>query len=79
LEKKILSKKNTFEILWSEVWLMLILGLIGMYFDAAVVFLTNSQLFFWLAVAILWVNFPANNLNFHLKGEGEGIESRLPS
>ena len=32
---------------------MLILGLLGMYFDAAVVFVTNSKLFFRLAVAIL--------------------------
>ena len=34
--------------------LMLILGLLGMYFDAAVVFVTKSLLFFRLAVAILW-------------------------
>ena len=34
---------------------MLILGLLGMYFDAAVVFVTNSSLFFRLAVAILWL------------------------
>ena len=33
---------------------MLILGLLGMYSDAAVVFVTNSSLFFRLAVAILW-------------------------
>ena len=32
---------------------MLILGLLGMYFDAAVVFVRNSSLFFRLAVAIL--------------------------
>ena len=32
---------------------MLILGLLGMYFDAAVVFVTNSSLFFRLAAAIL--------------------------
>ena len=30
-----------------------ILGLLGMYFDAVVVFVTNSSLFFRLAVAIL--------------------------
>ena len=37
---------------------MLILGLLGMYFDAAVVFVTNSSLFFRLAVAILcWSMF----------------------
>ena len=34
---------------------MLILGLLGMYFDAAVVFVTNSSLLFRSAVAILWV------------------------
>ena len=33
--------------------MMLILGLLGMYFDAAVVFLPNSSLLFRLAVAIL--------------------------
>jgi hypothetical protein len=33
---------------------MLILGLLGMYFDAAVVFVTKSSLLFRLAVAILW-------------------------
>ena len=32
---------------------MLILGLLGIYFDAAVVFFTKSSLFFRLAVAIL--------------------------
>ena len=38
---------------------MLILGLLGMYFDAAVVFVTKSSLFFRLAVAILC------NLGYH--------------
>ena len=33
---------------------MLILGLLGMYFDAVEVFVTKSSLFFRLAVAILW-------------------------
>ena len=33
---------------------MLILGLLGMYFDAAVVFVMKSSLLFRLAVAILW-------------------------
>ena len=33
---------------------MLILGLLGMYFDAAVVFVTKSSLVFRLAMAILW-------------------------
>ena len=32
---------------------MLILGFLGMYFDAAVVFVTNSSLLLRLAVAIL--------------------------
>ena len=32
---------------------MLILGLLGVYFDAAVVFVTKSSLLFRLAVAIL--------------------------
>ena len=32
---------------------MLILGLLGMYFDAAVVFVTKSSLLFRLAMAIL--------------------------
>ena len=60
LKKKIVSlKKTSFEILWSGVWkggfqLMLILGLLGMYFDAAVVFVMKSSLLFRLTVAILW-------------------------
>ena len=35
---------------------MLILSLLGMYFDAAVVFVTNSSLLFRLAVAILCIS-----------------------
>ena len=42
---------------------MLILGLLGMYFDAAVVFVMNSSLFFRLAVAILW------NIHIYVKQE----------
>ena len=34
--------------------MMQILGLFGMYFDAVVVFVTNSSLLFRLAMAILW-------------------------
>ena len=34
--------------------LMLILGLLGMYFHAAVVFVTSRTLLLKLAVAILW-------------------------
>ena len=37
---------------------MLILGLQGMYFDAVVVFVTKSSLFFRLAVAILCYGWP---------------------
>ena len=33
---------------------MLILGLLGMYFDAAVVFVTSQTILFRLALAILW-------------------------
>ena len=36
---------------------MLILGLLGMYFDAAVVFVKKSSLFFRLAMAILCGRF----------------------
>ena len=51
-------KKISFEFLCSEVWkggfqLMLILGLLGMYFDAAVVFVTISSLSFRIAMAML--------------------------
>ena len=35
--------------------MMLILGLFGMYFDAAVVFLTNSSLLFRLVLTILCI------------------------
>ena len=38
---------------------MLILGLLGMYFDAAVVFVTSQTLFLRLALAILWTVGPA--------------------
>ena len=34
---------------------MLIMGLLGMYFDAVVVFVTSHSLLFRLAVAILWI------------------------
>ena len=37
--------------------MMLILGLLGMYFDAAVVFVTKSSLLFRLVVAILCKQF----------------------
>ena len=33
---------------------MLILGLLGMYFDSAVVFVTSQTFFLRLALAILW-------------------------
>ena len=60
LKKKVLSLKNLllkFYEVRSErgrFQLMLILGLLGVYFDAAMVFVTNSQLFFRLAMTILW-------------------------
>ena len=65
-QKKILERSENF---WNfsflkiyfikNVWkvgfqFMLILGLLGMYFDAVVVLVTKSSLFFRLAVAILW-------------------------
>ena len=49
---KIYIKKNAWKVGFQ---FMLILGLLGMYFDAAVVFVTNSSLFFRLAVAILCI------------------------
>ena len=62
LKKKIVSLKKLLLKFYDvrsekgEFQLMLILGLLGMYFDAVVVFFTNSSLFFRLAVAILWHN-----------------------
>ena len=63
---------------------MLILGLLDMYFDAAVVFVTSQTLFLRLALAILWrehiylikqfkiCNFSVKRLlfkgGFHLRG-----------
>ena len=50
---------------------MLILVLLGMYFDAAVVFVTSQKLLFILVLAILYVmtlvlNGNQSNLAFHL-------------
>jgi hypothetical protein len=50
------------KILRSEVWkggfhLMQILGLLGMYFDAVVVFVINSSFLFRFAVAMLWAGW----------------------
>ena len=47
--------------LWREVWkgwfqLMQILDLLGMYFDAVVVFVTKFSLLFKFALIILWQN-----------------------
>ena len=47
---------------------MLILGLLGMYFDAAVVFVMKSSLFFRLAVTILW-RVSAFDYTVHTKRE----------
>ena len=41
---------------------MLILGLLGMYFDAAVVFVTSQTLLFRLAMAILCNGSNANDV-----------------
>ena len=41
---------------------MLILGLLGMCFDAAVVFVTKFSIFFRLAVAILWTKSGIKNI-----------------
>ena len=40
---------------------MLILGLLGMYFDAAIVFVTSQTLLLKLAVAILWTIYSATS------------------
>ena len=55
---------------------MLILGLLGMYFDAAVVFVTKSLLFFRLALAILWNTSPnlINEINLRKKPDSEFAE-----
>ena len=59
VKQDLLHKKQFLKILWSEAWkegfqLMLILVLLGMYFDAVVVFVTSQSLLFRLALAILW-------------------------
>ena len=41
--------------------MMQILGFLGMYFDAAVVFVTNSSLLFRLATTILWNRLSKNS------------------
>ena len=58
--KQDLLDKKVLEILRREVWkggyqLVLILVLLGMYFDAVVVFVTSQTLLFRLALAILWM------------------------
>ena len=58
-ETRFTSSKQFLKNLRSEVWkrgfqLMLILGLQGMYFDAAVVFVKKTLLLIRLALAILW-------------------------
>ena len=49
---------------------MLILGLLGMYFDAVVVEVKTSLLLFRLALAILWIvnSILQSLLSNHLKG-----------
>ena len=58
VKQDLLHKKQFLKILWSEVWkggfqIMQILRFLGMYFDAVVVFVTNSTLLFRFALAIL--------------------------
>ena len=65
-QKKISERSENFwKFLFSKIYfikkvwkggfqLMLILGLLGMYFDAVVVFVTSQTLLFRLALAILW-------------------------
>ena len=45
---------------------MLILGLLGMYFDAAVVFVTIQTLLLRLALAILWPYYENLSLMYHV-------------
>ena len=59
VKQNLLHKKQFLKILWIEVGkkgfqLMLILVLLGIYFDAVVVFVTSKTLSFRLALAILW-------------------------
>ena len=42
---------------------MLILGLLGMYFDASVVFVTSQTLLFILALAILCICLPKDHFS----------------
>ena len=63
LWNNIYSYKQFLTILWSEVWkgrfqLMLILVLLGMYFDAVVAFVTSKTLLSRLALVILWGGIP---------------------
>ena len=54
LWNKIPFINNSLKFLWSEVWKgMLILGLLVMYFDAAVVFVKKTSLLFRLALTTL--------------------------
>ena len=66
VEQDLLHKKQFLKILWSKAWkggfqLMQILGLLGMYFDGAEVFVTFIQLVSGHTVirafTFLWQNF----------------------
>ena len=46
-------------------WGFGVLGLLGMYFDAAVVFVTSQTLFLRLALAILWATLDLSTLNYN--------------
>ena len=60
VKQDLLNKKQFLKILWSEVWkggfqlIEILVLLVGMYFDAVVVFVTSQTLLFRLALAILW-------------------------
>jgi hypothetical protein len=58
---------------------MLILGLLGMYFDAAVVFVTSQTLFLRLALAILWVSrqIPNGSHNLYFSGLNHLLQVKM--
>ena len=56
---------------------MLILGLLGMYFDAAVVFVTSQTLLFRLALVILWNTFLTCSWRFLISNKLEQLEFKL--
>ena len=55
--------------------MMQILDLLGMYFDAAVVFVTNSLLLFRLAMAILCTTLLSFTAKLRAQSKGDDIHS----